>query len=294
VKTSSAPPAPSDPRLQPGNAALRFGAARVLPKRETFDPADRQRRVEALRATGREVADVLGIRFVTIPPGRFMKGENGTASPSTEATRVVLTKPYEIATGEITQGEWARVMGTQPWRDREFVKDSPEHAASWVSWDDAQEFLARLNACGERRYRLPTEAEWEWASRSGPGVASSFWFAPEQIGEFAWHFDNTVRAGQAHAQPVGRRQANPRGLFDLVGNVHEWCHDLYGYQYWRRGGEKVDPMGAAPGASPGNYRVLRGGSFYYRPRQLLTYPGSRHRPGYRNFDVGFRVVRLLP
>ena len=272
------------PRMQPGNEHLRFGKARVLSEPAALDPAARPAFVRKVRASGKEVAEYLGIRFVPIEPGEFTRGQ----------IKVTLTRPFEMSACEVTQGQWTAVMGTKPWLGREYAQDAPENAASYVSWDDCQEFIARLNACGTGKYRLPTESESEYACRAGSTSTSGFWFDEGEIDQFAWCLENTVRAGEKYAHPVGRKAPNPWGLFDMAGNVHEWCYDWYEYWYWRpeRGGAaKIDPMGAEPGSYYRDYHILRGGSFYYRPRQIVTYPRSHHRPGYRNFDVGFRLVR---
>jgi formylglycine-generating enzyme required for sulfatase activity len=158
-----------------------------------------------------------------------------------------------------------------------------------VSRDDAEEFVARLSACGERQYRLPTEAEWEYCCRAGADLESPYWFEEKQIDEFAWHLRNTVPAGEKYAHPVGQKKPNPWGLFDMAGNVHEWCYDRFSWSYWR-GEPKTDPVGPEQGSA----FVLRGGSFYYSSWALFNYPRSRHRTSYRNFDAGFRVVRLAP
>src|SRR5690606_40081673 len=108
------------------------------------------------------LADYLGLHFVSVPPGKFDRPEEARFGGPVPVT---LTKPYQIGAYEITQEQWVRVMGTKPWLGRPFAKDAPDHPVTYVTYHDAQEFIARLNACGDARYRLPTEAEWEWARR---------------------------------------------------------------------------------------------------------------------------------
>jgi formylglycine-generating enzyme required for sulfatase activity len=287
TKTPDRPVPRFPPKAQEGNEHLAFGKARAVPEPTAFDRAAGQELLRRVRAAGKEVADHLGMRFVRLEPGEFMRGQ----------IKVTLTKPFEIATHEVTQTQWTAVMGTRPWLNQEYAQDAPDNAATYVSWDDCQEFITRLNACGPREYRLPTEAEWEYACRAGSTSPSGFWFDEGETDRFAWCLENTVRAGAKYAHAVGQKAPNAWGLFDMAGNVHEWCQDWYEYWYWdpeRAGREKVDPTGAQPGSYYRDYHILRGGSFYYRARQILTYPSSRHRPGYRGFDVGFRLVRLLP
>jgi hypothetical protein len=279
AKVTTGQPTPESVAEQKGNDGLRFGEARTSRSAAEYDPAAREAFAGEVRASGKEVADYLDIKLVQIPAGEFMKGE----------VKVTLTKPFEMSIYEITQEQWTKVMGTKPWAGQEYAQDAPDNAATYVSWDDCQEFIARLNACGEGKYRLPTEAEWEYAFRAGSTSRSGF--DEKQVDEFAWCFNNTVRAGEKYAHPVGQKKPNAWGIFDMAGNAHEWCHDWYDYWYWsaeRRAATRTDPMGA----ESGEYRVLRGGSFYYKPRQIMIYTRSVHRPGYRYFDVGFRVVRL--
>ncbi len=155
-KTPVEPLPQGPPKAQEGNEHLEFGRARVVAEPTAFDSAARQELVRKVRASGKEVAEHLGIGFARVEPGEYMRGQ----------IKVTLTKPYEIATHEVTQAQWTAVMGTEPWLEQEYAQDGPQNAATYVSWDDCQEFVARLNACGPREYRLPTEAQSEYASGS--------------------------------------------------------------------------------------------------------------------------------
>ncbi len=282
--TTTGQPVPQhEPQKQRRNHKLSFGKARDIPPSAVYNPADREDFVHKIKASGKEAADYLDIKFVRVPAGEFMKGE----------VKVILTKHFEMSICEITQSQWAQVMGTKPWMEQEYAQEAPDNAATYISWDDCQEFIARLNTCGERKYRLPTEAEWEYACRAGSAVKSGFGFDENEIGEFAWCSNNTVRTGEKYAHPVGQKKPNAWGFFDMAGNAHEWCLDWYDYWYWSTGERGASVRTDPRGGKSGEYRVLRGGSFYYKPRQMFLYPRSFHRPGYRNFDVGFRVIRLV-
>ena len=280
--------------LQEGNEDLRFGVARVTSDQVIYDPAYREEFINAVRKSEKEVADYLGLKFVQLPAGEFVKGFAGAN------INVTLTMPFEMSACEVTQEQWVKVMNTKPWLGKEFAQDASENAVTYVSWDDCQEFIARLNACGGRKYRLPTEAESDYASRAGYDGKAMFWLADESIDDYAWHLGNTVRVGEEYAHPVGKKEANPWGLSDIAGNALEWCYDRFEYRYWRTGTSKIDPMGTEHGSSAREFHVVRGGSFYYNSRQIRTEydrsndidPSKAHRRGYRNFDVGFRVVRL--
>ena len=152
-----------------------------------------------------------------------------------------------------------------------------------VSWDDAQEFLAKLNLMEKiDTYRLPTEAEWEYACRAGSTTRFCFGDKEEKLGEYAWYGDNSE--GKTH--PVGQKQPNAWGLYDMHGNVWEWCQDWYG-DY--PAGPVTDPRG--PDA--GEYRVLRGGSWDNDTRNLRSAVRNYYYPDYRSDIIGFRVARTF-
>jgi formylglycine-generating enzyme required for sulfatase activity len=203
-------------------------------------------------------------------------GESECGEDEKPAHRVAITKGFEIGRHEVTQAVWQSVMGTNPSSFK-----APDRPVEQVSWSDVQEFLAVLN--GRRdgyRYRLPTEAEWEYAARAGTTGA---YFA--SLDAIAWYGANS--GGQSH--PVGQKQPNAWGLHDMQGNVWEWCQDWYQDDYYRKLGEPkaVDPRGPASGQQ----RVLRGGSWYKFLWFLRVSSRFAFRPSGRFPHVGFRCVR---
>jgi formylglycine-generating enzyme required for sulfatase activity len=153
-----------------------------------------------------------------------------------------------------------------------------------VSWDDVQEFIRWLNAKeGGARYRLPTEAEWEYVARAGTTTRWSFGDSESQLGRYAWYDGNAKR--QTH--PVGQLQPNPWGLYDMHGNVYEWVQDWYG-KY--ASDTAVDPVGP----SSGSVRVDRGGSWGSTARNCRSALRFLGVPGGRVDDLGFRLLREIP
>jgi len=223
--------------------------------------------------------------MVVIPSGSFTMGgeESIEEIDSREAPRhnVTLAKPFAIGKYEVTQAEWEAVMGGNP---SEFK--APQNPVETVSWDDAQEFISRLNARTGLTYRLPTEAEWEYAARAGSDTAYSFGGDTGQLGEYAWFDGNS--GGKSH--PVGLKKPNAFGLYDMHGNVWEWVEDCYHEDYV---GAPTD--GSAWGAGPGSCRrVYRGGSWNDDPWHLRSALRLRYTPdGQVNF-LGFRLARTLP
>jgi formylglycine-generating enzyme required for sulfatase activity len=150
-----------------------------------------------------------------------------------------------------------------------------------VSWNDVQEFIVRLNnLSGGARYRLPTEAEWEYAARGGSQSRSYQYAGSNYLDEVAWYDDNS--GGKTHA--VKGKKSNELGLYDMSGNVWEWCSDWYGSY---SSGSQTNPVGASSGSS----RVYRGGSWYDVPADCRVAFRINLAPGGRNFTLGFRLAR---
>jgi sulfatase modifying factor 1 len=188
---------------------------------------------------------------------------------------------------EVTQGQWKAVMGTEPWKGTQYVKEGPDYPASYVSWDDAVEFCKKLSEKEGKTYRLPTEAEWEYACRAGTETAWSFGDDEKVLGDYAWYEKNTDNVGTRYAHPVGLKKPNGFGLYDMHGNDWEWCLDYY-YGDYKDSPEK-DPQGPGSGSS----RVLRGGSWDDYSRGTRSAYRSWGDADDRRYNSGFRLVREL-
>jgi sulfatase modifying factor 1 len=239
--------------------------------------------------------------FKEIPAGIFMMGspedETGRGDGETQH-KVTITKPFYMQTTEVTQGQWKAVMGTEPWKGKGLVKEGPNYAATYVSWGHAIAYCEKLSEKEGKTYRLPTEAEWEYACRAGTETAWSFGDDEKVLGDYAWYYENTRLIDEKYPHQVGLKNPNAFGLYDMHGNVYEWCHDYYGEDYYKQSPEK-NPTGP----TSGSFRVFRGGSWdVYGSRNhiLRAFPGNtrsafrgRNVAGspYRNF--GFRLVREL-
>ena len=227
--------------------------------------------------TPKTLRNSIGMEFVLIPAGTFQMGSNDDDKP---VHTVRLTQPFYLGKYEVTQGQWQAVMGNNPSR---FTGD-PNRPVENVSWDNVQEFIRRLNAReAGATYRLPTEAEWEYAARAGTTTRWSFGDDASQLGRYAWYDRNA--GGQTH--PVGQLQPNPWGLYDMHGNVWEWVQDWYGSY---SSGTAVDPAGP----SSGSYRVNRGGSLAYGARFCRSAYRLRDAPGSRYDFLGLRLLRTAP
>ena len=152
-----------------------------------------------------------------------------------------------------------------------------------VSWNDAQEFIRRLNAReGHTRYRLPAEAEWEYAARAGTTTAYSFGDDASQLSRYAWHGEDFA-TGSTHR--VGQKAPNPWGLYDIHGNVWEWVQDWYSESYYAS-----SPRNDPPGPTTGSHRVVRGGSWHQTATSWRSAFRKPYAPDYRGISIGFRLA----
>ena len=221
-------------------------------------------------------------------------------SPSSEVGRkdhegsvheVKISKEFYLGKYEVTQGQWEAVMGTQPWDGQNNVHSGSDYPAVYISWNDAQEFIGRLNASeGSEVYRLPTEAEWEYACRAGTTTRWSFGDDENQLTHYAWYRPNRIPGVEdytlrdEYSQRVGTKRPNPWGLYDMHGNVEEWVQDWLG-DY--SSASVVDPQGP----STGTHRVMRGSVFFVSARHLRSAFRVGKLPDSRTIQFGFRLLR---
>ena len=269
-------------RLYLGQAGSRgdsYTAALQLAVRVEREIAELEK-AETERAA-RKLAE--GLEFVRVPSGTFRMGSKSKLADPDELPlrQVRITRAFEIGKYEVTQSEWTAVMGRNP--SSELCQRCP---VTRVSWNDVQEFIGILNqAAGEgSSYRLPTEAEWEYAARAG---ATGEWYASD-VDTIAWHKGNS--SGRAH--PVGEKAPNALGLHDMLGNVWEWVQDWYGYRdysEWR----VTDPVGPTRNPDPNSDRVNRGGGWNRDSRYCRLASRYYSAPDARYSYLGFRLARTV-
>ncbi len=241
------------------------------------------------------IENFLGMRFVEIPPGEFVMGtadietavmEVPEAKPNelkdeTPAHKVRITKPFYIGRTEVTQQQWFKVMENKPGPDEVWQrKDWKQLPVASVSWFMADRFVAEINKMDKTyRYRLPTEAEWEYVAKSGNNDLRPV--PLEDLEDYAWFINNSGDI----PQKVATKKANSFGVYDMMGNVWEWVNDWYGPDTYSAS-NRVNPQGPKTGRS----KVRRGGS-YHCPLHL-TRPGYRsaNEPGVRYDVLGLRLV----
>jgi formylglycine-generating enzyme required for sulfatase activity len=228
-----------------------------------------------------EVDDLTEIAFVTIPAGQFQMGsDGGFYDDETPVHPVRISQDFLLGKYPVTNAQYRRFLETganvqkpEYWDDGRF--NQPEQPVVGVSWEDARAF------CKWAGCRLPTEAEWEYACRAGTTTEFSFGGEEKVLGEYGWFEGNS----DGHTQPVGAKKPNPWGLYDVHGNVLEWCEDTWHDDY------KGAPSDGSAWVDEGSIRVIRGGSWGNSPQYCRSAFRIRITASYRNFILGFRVAR---
>lgn len=257
-----------------------------------------------LSGANKTFANSIGMQFVLIPAGSFMMGTKSPNCPEddpftekneyrdcmnfvsedeTPIHKVNISKPFYLSKYEVTQEEWYKVMGNNPshFKSEKVGGNSRRHPVEQVSWYDVQQFIKKLNAKEGRKYRLPTEAEWEYAARAGS--SEDYCYGPNKklLGAYAWYYNNS--GDKTH--PVGQKKPNKWGPYDMHGNVYEWCQDRYDKKYYAKS-PGTDPQGPSTGSD----RVYRGGSWNLNARYCRSVYRNYDSPNYRHGDLGFRLV----
>jgi formylglycine-generating enzyme required for sulfatase activity len=223
------------------------------------------------RITGKGFTNKLGMKFALIPHGSFLMGSDTGGEEEQPVHRVTISQDFYLQTTEVTQAQWSLLMKFNPsyylW---------PTHPVDRVDWSSAQDFVKQLNELNDGySYRLPTEAEWEYACRAG--TTSDYY---GELDSVCWYDGNS----QSQMQEVGKKQPNAFGLYDMLGNAEEWCQDSYDWKYYQVSPE-LDPTGPAEATDA---HVVRGGAFSYGATKVR----SASREGSVNPFViqGFRVA----
>ncbi|EGV30871.1 Sulphatase-modifying factor protein [Thiorhodococcus drewsii AZ1] len=235
--------------------------------------------------------DALGIRFRLIPAGDFQMGCDTTRYRCDEtelpAHRVTFAEPFYLGETEVTQRQWTAVMGENP----AYFKH-PDNPVEQVSWEDAQAFVDALNKRPELGggYRLPSEAEWEYATRAGS--QTDYWFGDndQDLGHYFWYLDSS----HEHPHPVAQKPVNPWGLYDVHGNVWEWVADCVHPNYvgaptdgsvWSQDCQRM--------ANGTPLRMARGGAWFLYPEGARSALRFRYAPNVRHYGFGLRLARSV-
>ena len=198
--------------------------------------------------------------------------------------QVTISTPFYMGVTEVTQAQWKALKNSQPWSGKAYAKDKANHATSYISWNDATAFCKMLSKKTKHTVRLPTEAEWEYACRAGTVTAFNYGDDSSKLDDYAWYRGNIYESKEKYAHSVGAKKPNAWGLYDMHGNVYEWCSDWYADSY--ANADAREPKGPATGKE----RVVRGGSWRSIPPYCRAARRTRFSPSSRSATFGFRVV----
>jgi formylglycine-generating enzyme required for sulfatase activity len=227
-------------------------------------------------AKGEIYTNSIGMEFILVPSGKFIMSGDADRWIRREIT---ISKSFYLGKYEVTQAQWASVMG----KNSSVSTNKPDNPVANVSFDDVQEFIKRLNTKeGHNRYRLPTEAEWEYAATAGSNWGHFFYFKTyEERWKYAWEKGNSG----GFSRPVGQKLPNPWGFHDIIGNLSEWTNDWYDYDYYdAKKYPSVDPRGPSVQTSDNPNRVIRGGN------SGVDTCSTTSRSYFEGSDPGFRLA----
>jgi formylglycine-generating enzyme required for sulfatase activity len=224
------------------------------------------------------------MEFVHVPAGSYKMGGSKKLEQAedheTPRHFVKLPNAFFMGKYEVTQTQWYSMMETNPSAFKDDMRPVEQ-----VSWNDVQEFILKLNTKEEtNKYRLPTEAEWEYAARAGSDSSYTFGSDTSMLSQYAWYGNNS--GGETH--PVGQLNPNAWGLYDMHGNVHEWCQDWFDRKYYSQS-PSIDPLGPETGLA----KALRGGDWGSEDWYCRCASRSLSSPDRRSDRLGFRLVRML-
>ncbi len=250
----------------------------------------------------KDFTNSIGIKFKLIPSASFMMGIKPSRCPKNDSFtskneskdclggtsrdelpyHQVRVNSFYMATTEVTQLQYYKVMGESPayFKTEKLGFDSRNNPIETISWYDAKKFIKKLNIMEDtNKYRLPTESQWEYAAKAGSTTKWSFGDEEKHLADYAWYNGNKTH-------PVGKKKPNNFGLYDMHGNVHEWCEDWYTPSY-----NNTPTNGKANNSGERKYKVLRGGSWSYYTRNTRSADRSISRPDDRYNYIGFRLAR---
>lgn len=234
--------------------------------------------------------DAYGGRYLLVEPGSFIMGDAHMRGSKNErpAHQTEISQPFFLGERPVTQAHWQSIMGENPSKFQEGWAAGLRPVES-ISWDDAQIFIARLNSADAEQvhlgftgsWRLPSEAEWEYAARAGTDSRWSFGNRDAELNDYGWHAGNSG----ASTREVGQKKANPWGFLDLHGQTGEWCHDDYAANYNEHIGNQT------PHSLAGTHRkVHRGGSWFTESDSTRSRARASALPGLRKDGIGLRLV----
>lgn len=225
--------------------------------------------------------------MTAVPAGSFLMGSN-EGEDDERPIHNVLINHFLLSKYVVTQGEWYIVMGTKPWEGLKYVRNADRCPAVNINWYQARAYIEELNKSAKlagKKFRLPTEAEWEYACRADAANAFAHGVFKFNLTGYAWYYDNAFKKNEMYAHEVGTRKPNRWGIYDMQGNIFEWCRDWYRRNYYAK-----SPIDNPPGSLYGDYKVVRGGDWAHTDYFLRIASRGHHSPHHKDAFVGFRLA----
>ena len=221
------------------------------------------------------IVNGVSFKMIAVKGGTFQMGSNDGYDREKPIHQVTLTKDYYIGETEVTQELWTAVMGSNP----SYFTGNTQFPVEYVSWNDCQTFISKLNALTGETFRLPTEAQWEYAARGSNKSKGYIYSGSNTIDDVAWYYSNS-----SFTNPVKTKAPNELGIYDMSGNVWEWCSDWYGSY---SSAAQTDPTGP----STGSYRVFRGGSWGNSASDCRVAYRCGSTPTITHYNLGLRLAK---
>ena len=231
-----------------------------------------------------EICDAILDNMKFIEGGSFLMGSDSGDSEEYPVHNVLLD-PFHIGAYVVSQYEWKSVMGTAPWNGVRSVAEGNAYPAVEINYYEAKLFIEKISRITDRKFRLPTEAEWEYACRAGSHTKYYFGSMKSSLGKYAWFYENAFRQNIMHPMERGLKKPNSWGLYDMLGNVYEWCSDWFSNTYYNR-----SPVNNPKGPKYGSHRVSRGGDWARTDHFIRCAARRCYSPHFRDASIGFRLV----
>jgi len=227
----------------------------------------------------------INANMVSIPAGHYLMGSN-EGEDDERPIHTVLLESFYLDKYVVTQSQWIEVKKTRPWQRNKYVKEGDNYPVVNVNYYDVKEFITKLNKFSPDEFRLPTEAEWEYACRAGSTSTYAHGSFKASLIHYAWYYDNAFNKNEMYPHEVGLLKPNKWDLYDMMGNIYEWCSDWYSRNYYNK-----SQVQQPPGPPYGSYKVVRGGD-WARTEYFLRVASRRYySPHYRDINAGFRLAK---
>lgn len=232
-----------------------------------------------------EIVDSILKNMKFIEGGSFLMGSPSGGDMEEYPVHNVLLDPFYIGKFEVTQNEWFGIMNSTPWKGIKYVAEGDKYPAVQINYYEAKAFIEKISKLTKKNFRLPSEAEWEYSCRAGTKTIYYHGSMKINLRKYAWFYENAFKENIMHAMEVGLKKPNNWGLYDMLGNVYEWCSDWFSNSYYNR-----SPVNNPNGPKYGSHRVTRGGDWARTNHFIRSAARRCYSPHFRDASIGFRLA----